>query len=107
MNTLKTIAIPAASKPARFFAALAVAGVATTIMLTAKATTEAEKRLKETGDEESALEVQVKDTWKIYIPAAIASAVTVFCIIRSNQLSRIRSEALLTAFIIEPYIASN
>jgi len=107
MNALKTIAVPAASKPARFFASLAIAGVATTIMLTAKAAPQAEKSLKETGDEESALKVKVEQTWKIYAPAATAAVITIFCILRSSQLSRIRSEALLTAFIIEPFVADN
>jgi Family of unknown function (DUF6353) len=107
MNKVKTVVAPAGSKPARFFAGLAVVGVAATIALTIKATRKADRRLEETGDEESALQVQVKDTWRIYIPAAGVATVTVACILRSNYLSRIRSEALLTAFIVEPYVAAD
>lgn len=97
----------AASKPARMFTTLAVAGVAATILLTNRAAPQAEARIKNLEEEEFSVPVKVKaeNTWKIYAPAGAAALVTIFCILRASKLSTVRSEALLTAFIIEPYVA--
>lgn len=107
MNTLKTLVKPASSKPAKLFTTFAVAGVATTIALTSKAAIKADRRLKDLEKEEAAGDVKALEVWEIYVPASIAAAVTVFCIVRASRLQRFRTEALLTAFIVEPFVSDN
>lgn len=106
MNTLKTLVKPASSKPAKLFTTLAVAGVATTIALTSKAAVKADRRLKELEKEEASVDSNLLEIWDIFLPASIASVITVFCILRAGRLQRFRSEALLTAFIVEPFVNS-
>jgi hypothetical protein len=104
MNALKTLAKPASSRPARLFTTLAVAGVATTIALTSKAAIRADRRLKDIEKEDAASDVKIVEVWDIYVPAGIAATVTICCILKASRLQRFRSEALLTAFIVEPFV---
>jgi hypothetical protein len=107
MNTLKTLVKPASSKPGKIFSTLAVAGVAATIALTSKAAINADRRLKDLEKEEASADIKILEVWEIYVPASIAAVVTVYCILRASRLQRFRSEALLTAFIVEPFVAGS
>lgn len=104
--TLKTLAKPASSKPAMRFSMLAVFGVATTIALTSRSAVEANRRINDLEKNEAKPEEKMLETWQIYIPPAIAATLTVLFILRASRLQRFRSEALLTAFIVEPFVTA-
>lgn len=106
MNMLKTLVKPASSKPAKIFTTLAVAGVATTIALTSKAAIKVDRRLKDIEKEDAPAETKFLEVWDICVPASIAAAGTIYCILRAGRLQRFRSEALLTAFVVEPFVNS-
>lgn len=109
MDAFKTLVKPASSKPAKLFSSLAVAGVATTIALTSKAAVEVDRRRKDLEEKgESTSDVKTLEVWvgEVYAPAAIAATLTVYFILRASRLQRFRSEALLTAFIVEPFASS-
>lgn len=104
MNSFKSLVTPASSKSAGLFSGLAVTGVLATVVLTSQAAVKADKRIMALEKEEAPADVKIEETWKIYVPAAIAASATVLCILKASRQSRLRSEALLSAFIFEPFI---
>lgn len=106
-KTFKTLAKPASSRPSRFFTTLAVAGVGATIALTSRSAVEANRRINDLEKNDAKPEEKILETWQIYIPPAIAATLTIAFILRAAKLQRFRSEAILTAFIVEPLVSQS
>lgn len=75
---------------------VAVAGVVETVYLAVKATPKALDILEEHPKAEK--EDKVKHTWKCYIPAAIAGAGTIACIVGANYAHLSREAGMLAAY---------
>ena len=87
--------------------AVAIAGVATTGYLAARGAVRAHKLLREdayrTEEKASRKDQLVHDVgvvWKCYVPAAVAGAATVGCIVGSNHIGNRRSAAAQAAFVL-------
>lgn len=104
MTSFKALVSPARSKSAGFFSGLAVTGVLATAVMTSRAGMESERRIQAIEKQEAPVDEKVEELWHIYIPATVAASVTVLCILKASRQSRLRSEALLSAFIFEPFI---
>lgn len=76
---------------------MAVLGVASTAILTGRASFRAAQILGEESSHLTPKEV-VERTWKLYIPAAGTGLLTVACIIGANRISDRRAAALAGAF---------
>ena len=78
---------------------VAVAGVVETVYLAVKATPKALEVLEEAPVEEVKNKKDVvKHTWKCYIPAAIAGAGTIACIVGANYAHLSREAGMLAAY---------
>ena len=78
---------------------VAVAGVVETVYLAVKATPKALEVLEEVPVEEVKNKKDVvKHTWKCYIPAAIAGAGTIACIVGANYAHLSREAGMLAAY---------
>ena len=78
-----------------------IAGVAATAALTAKAASEATDRIrnKEVREDRTLSRMEsFKLTWMLYIPPAIAGAVTIASIVTHNNINAKRSAALLSLY---------
>lgn len=75
------------------FAAIGVAGVIATTVLTVDATVKAKKVIDEDGKELTKKEI-VKKTWKNYIPVAASAGLTIGAILMSNHINKQRLLAL-------------
>jgi hypothetical protein len=87
---------------------VAVAGVITTAILTAKAALRAsvkiedELLIKRTAHDEEELSPRDKTElcWKLYVPAAISGVATIACVVGANQIGIRRNAALLGAYTL-------
>jgi hypothetical protein len=83
---------------------MSVAGVLTTTVLAVKATPKAIKSIELASKQEQVEKLPPKDvvkyTWRHYVPATIAGAFTISCIIASNSISNRRNAALVTVYSI-------
>lgn len=84
-----------------------VVGVATTALLTGKASFQAarvidsvENAIGTTEDASQRFKERAQLTWKLYIPAATTAAVTVACIVSANRIGSQRTAALAAAYTI-------
>ena len=79
----------------------AIAGVAATAILTAKATLKAKRRMEAspTVDWKDPRE-KISECWKFYIPPVLAGSATVACIIGAHQIGLRRNAALLGAYTL-------
>ena len=75
----------------------AVTGVATTTYFAVKATPKALEILEEHPEIEKKTEV-IKHTWKCYIPAALAGAATISCILMVNHTHLLREAGMVAAY---------
>ncbi len=78
---------------------VAVGGVITTAVLAVKATPKALVRIDNLEQDHDATKAEVvRATWKFYIPAGLAGAATIGCIIGANTIGSKRNAALLAAY---------
>lgn len=101
---IRWIAKAANNKSATTLTGAAVVGVVATAVLTARAALKAAKQLE---GRELTPEEKTQDVWKMYIPAGVSAVATVACIMRANELNRSRCTALLTAYILDPFVTRN
>lgn len=89
--------------------ATTVAGVVATAILAAKAAPKATTALAETDETNESLGHAIQKrspketfliTWKFYLPAGVAGAATIACIIGANQIGLRRQAALLGAYTL-------
>lgn len=81
-------------------AVLASAGVVLTAYEAGKATVKAQKLIEmNQAEPEYTTEQKVKDCWKFYIPAAVAGAGTVACILGSNALNKKQLASMTAAYM--------
>lgn len=107
MTTFKSLVSPARSKSAGFFSGLAVTGVVVTAVMTGQAAVKADVQLSALNKDKAPTDDKVEEVWHIYIPATVAASITVLCILKASRQSRLRSEALLSAFIFEPFMKTD
>lgn len=100
-NATKTVK----SNSPEILTALAVSGVVTTAYLTGKASFKANNFIEEVEEENGfavdpkiRFKIRVKLVWKYYIPAGVAGAVTIGCIIGSSKANGRRTTAAVTAY---------
>jgi Family of unknown function (DUF6353) len=82
---------------------IAIAGVVTTAVLTAKAAVKAKRSIaaKEIKEEVTLTpKEQIQETWTVFIPPAITGAATIACIVGANQIGLRRNAALAGAYAI-------
>jgi hypothetical protein len=85
--------------------ALSVSGVITTSYLSGKASFEACRIIDSNeaaegiaSDRKQRIKERVQHTWQLYIPAAVAGAVTIGCVVSSSKASGSRTAAAVTAY---------
>ena len=81
------------------FAIGASIGVGLTMWETGKATVKATTFVTMNKDEPMTKKVFVKDCWKFYVPAAVAGAGTVACILGSNALNKKQLASITAAYM--------
>src|SRR5690606_2295197 len=82
----------------------AIAGVVSTVVLTARATTRANQTIAVNQyvgrDEPLTLKEKVKLVWPIYIPPALTGLATIGCIMGAQSINYRRQAALMGAFTL-------
>ena len=83
---------------------LGIAGMVSATVMAVRATPVAIKRIEETKKEEKKESLTVgetlKATWTCYIPTAIASGVSIACLVGSTRISVKRHSALMAAYAL-------
>lgn len=80
--------------------ALGVAGVATTSYLSAKAGYDQGMMEANEPELDTALKERAKQSWRLYVPAAVSGAGTVACIIFASKGNAKRTAAAVTAYTV-------
>lgn len=86
------------SNAPEILAAFGLTGVITTSYLSAKAAVTVAQ--DEDADPFMSNKEKVKRYWKVYLPAGVSGALTMVCIVGSNQASGRRTAAAVTAFTV-------
>ena len=76
----------------------AITGMVETVILSVKATPKALDILEE-KQPQTKKEI-VKETWKCYIPAAIAGSITITCILTANHVHLLREAGIVAAYSV-------
>lgn len=86
---------------------LAVVGVATTAVLTGKASFKAAEIIREdeftygtAGDAKERFKSRARLTWRLYIPPAVSGAVTIVAVVGANRIGTRRAAAIAAAYTI-------
>lgn len=104
INILKTLKPFLAKYEPEILMAMGISGMIFSTIWSIKATKTAVRKIdikkEELNKDKLTLKEVVKETWKLYLPVALSTAISVPCIIAGNRVSNKRNIALAAAYTI-------